>query len=310
MSENVLVPEAGKQQQILAVKISMYGSIILFLIAATVGITVDSITLILDASSSLVIFLVAFLMHFSIKMVHRPPDDFYNFGYGKYEPLTVAVQSVLTIATCIVCIKFAIQDIVHPDDVEGYGLPVLATFLSAIIGLLITLYLKRIARDTNSHILKAAGLHWLADTLLSLGLCIGFSAGFLLQRHGYNKITPYVDPVMSILLAVFFVQLPFRNISRDIFELLDAVPTQNIRSKVKEIIEQYKPKYFGVNRLRVRKAGEKIFVDVCFIVKDGMTISEAEEISSGLEKDLRQHLTHCDVVVYFKPILKPGKEKV
>ena len=84
-----------------------------FLIPAVVGIAVDSITLILDASASLVILVVALLMNTSIKKVHQPPDEIFNFGYERYEPLTVAVQGGLIIATCAVRAKFAIQEIIN-----------------------------------------------------------------------------------------------------------------------------------------------------------------------------------------------------
>lgn len=290
-----------KRQQILAARVSILGSAVLFLISAIVGIALDSITLILDASASLVILIVAFLMYASIKKVHSPPDKFFNFGYEKYEPLTLVTQGILIIATCLISIKFAIQDIIHPDDVEHYGIPVLATFISGFIGVFITGYLKKAARRTNSEMLKTARMHWFADTMLSFGVCAGFLSGLILQRLGFSRITPYVDPVMAIVLAVILIQMPIRMIAHNALELLDSVPPGDIRSKVAKVVDEHKPRSFGVYRLRTRKAGERIFVDVCFIVKEDLTVAQIQELAGSFERDFKAFFPVSDVVVYFKP---------
>lgn len=302
MAEKISVILESQREQVRAVKASIIGSVTLFLVSAVVGVAVDSITLLLDAAASLVIVFVAFLMRASIKKVHMPPDNLYNFGYEKYEPLTVAVQGVLIIATCIISMKFALQDIIHPDDIHGYGIPVIATFFSGIIGLAIMGYLKKVGARTNSAMIKAASLHWYTDTMLSFGVCAGFLFGFMMQKLGYTGITPYVDPVMAILLALLFIQAPVKTVFRNAAELLDAAPGGDIYNKVKGVVQEYMPKSFGVYRLRARKAGEKIFVDVCFIVKDNLTVLEIEELAGSFERDLKVHIPKSDVVVYFKSV--------
>lgn len=290
-----------QRQQILAAKVSIWGSIILFLISAGVGVVIDSITLLLDASASLVILLVAFLIRQAIKKIHLPADERFNFGYSKYEPLTVVVQGILIIITCIISISFAVQDIIHADDVHDYALPMVATFISGIIGVFITIYLKKAGERTISTVLKTAGLHWYADTILSFGVCFGFMIGFILQYLGYYKITPYVDPVMAVILALLLMQAPVKTVIHNIFELLDTVPVKDIHNKVKAVVEVYKPKSFGVYRLRARQAGEKIFVDVCFLVNGSLPVVAVEELAQGFERDLKAHLPNSDIVVYFKP---------
>ncbi len=303
MPEQAISAEAKKHsRQVNAARTSIIVSIISFLITAITGIAVDSITLILDASSGLIIFAVAILMHFSMKKIHSPPDEEFNFGYEKYESFTLMIQNVLVICTCLISVKFAIQDLIHPDNIHSYILPAAATFFSGVIGIFITVYLKRTAALTDSNMLKSAGHHWFTDTILSFGVCAGFFLGLALHQSRYAAITPYFDPLMAIGLAILLVSFPLKNITRNVLELLDAVPAQHIRSRVREAAEFYNKSHsFGIHRLRSRKAGEKIFVDVCFMVKPDMTIAEVEELSGGFEKDLKKHLPRCDVVVSFKP---------
>lgn len=290
-----------EKQQILAVHISIVGCAFLFLISLVVGIISDSVALLLDASTGLVTLAVAFLVRFSIKKINKPPDDLYNFGYGKYEPLTVTLQGALIIITCLVCMKFAIQDIIHAEDITRYDIPTITAFISGLLGIIIALYLKRTALRTHSSILKISSLHWYIDSGLSFGMSAGFFFGLVLRNLGYTHITPYVDPVMAVILALFFITTPVKTVTYGMLELLDVVPAKDMREMIRNAVREYKPQPFSIHRLRFRKAGRKIFIDVCFVANENLTVAQVHELANRFEKDLAARIQHCDVLVYFKP---------
>jgi cation diffusion facilitator family transporter len=249
-----------------------------------------------------VILVVALMINSTIKKIHSPPDEIFNFGYEKYEPFTVVLQGGLIIATCLISAKFAVQDIIHAEDIKNYQIPMIAASISVAAGTFIAVFIKVTARKTNSSMMHAASMHWFIDTAMSAGMLGGFYAGSILKNKGYSNITPYVDPAMAIILAIVFILPPIKAVKKNFLELIDAVPSREIREKVKKVVDEYKPKMFGVHRIRTRKAGEKVFVEICFIVKEDVTLREAEAIAADFERDLKTHLHHTDVVVYFKPI--------
>ncbi len=282
-----------------AARLSIASSIVLFLISATIGIAVDSITLILDAAASLVILVAGLLMHFSAQRIHQPPNEYYHYGYHKYEPMTALVQRVLIIATCVISVHFAVQDILHAEEIHSYSLPAAGIFFAAILGFGVTGYLGRIARRTHSRMFKAASMHWMSDAVLSLGVCFGFLTGLFLQKAGYLEITPYVDPVMAIALAFVLMVMPVKGFARDLAELLDGVPAKEVREKIREVIDRYQPETLGLQRLRTRAAGQKIFADICFCVREDVTVAQAEILAASIERDLKACLSGCDAVVSF-----------
>ena len=288
-----------KTKQIFATRVSLAGSIVLFLISAGIGIAVDSVTLLLDASANLVILVVAFLMHATIEKMHKPPDAAFNFGYGKYEPFTVVIQGALIIMTCFIGMKFAIQDIIHPEPVKNYYLPVIGTLICSIIGIFILVYMRKTAKKTNSTMLKTAGLHWLTDTVMSFGIFGGFCAALLLNRSGYAKITPYVDPVLAIILALFLIRSPIKVMAHNSLELLDAAPTGHISDKVKKTVERHKPEPFDIKRIRMRKAGENIFIDVRLGLKADLSMPEIARLCADFEDKLKNDLANCDIIIHF-----------
>lgn len=292
-------PDESSQSS--AAKVSLWGSIVLFAVSAAAGLAVDSVTLLLDASASLVILFVAFMMNSTIKKIHSPPDEIFNFGYEKYEPFTVVIQGALIITTCVISMKFAVQDILHHEDIKDYQIPLIAAGISVVVGTFIAVFIGMTAKKTRSSMRHAASMHWFIDTGMSVGMLGGFYAGSVLKQRGYTEITPFIDPAMAIVLALVFILPPLKAMRKNLFELLDAVPSREIRDRVRKVVDEYKPKMFGVHRVRTRKAGEKVFVEVCFIVKEDVTLRQAEAIAADFERDLKAHLHHIDVIVYFKP---------
>ena len=70
MTKESVNPKREKEQA-QAVTVAIYGSAVTFAIAAFAGIVADSITLLLDAATILVIFAVALMAQSSVRKVHR-----------------------------------------------------------------------------------------------------------------------------------------------------------------------------------------------------------------------------------------------
>ena len=290
----------AEQSQILAVHISIFFAVLLFLISLVVGILSDSVVLLLDASAGLVTILVAFFMRKIIKTLNKPADSAFHFGYGKYEPLTVTLQGAMIILSCIIAGKFAIQDIIHPEHLARYDLPAITSIFLCIMSLAMFLYLKKVSKSTRSSMLKMASLHWFIDSSMSLGMFIGFGFGALMLKLGLTHIAPYVDPVMTLILIAFFIKSPVEAIMHNGVELLDMVPPKEDMKKITQITEKHKARSFGIHRIRARKAGQKLFIDICFLVEGNTPVKKAEELAKDFEKDITSHFPNSDVVVYFK----------
>lgn len=283
-----------------AAHISIVGAGIIFLVSLVVGMMVDSVTLLLDAGTGLVILSMALFVKKILQKIANPPDQQYNFGYEKYESLTVALQNIAIVFTCLIGIVFAIQDIVHPEDILRYDLPVLATGLTTLFSLGLMVYLGGVARRRGSSMLKTAALHWGVDAGMSLGMFAGFFIGLILVRAGHKELSIYVDPVMAIILAALVMRLPLKAFSGNVRELLDGAPSRDIHEKITRIAEKHQKGFSGIHRMRVRKAGKKTFLDIGFNAQGDRSLADVQQLAESFERELTQELPGCDVVVYFK----------
>lgn len=286
-----------EKHQIFAVHVSIVASAAIFLLSLTIGIISDSIALILDASAGLITLITAFFMRVIVTKVNQPPDETFNFGYAKYEPLTVAIQGVAIILSCVIAAKFAIQDIIHAEDIVRYDLPAISAFVATCIAITVAIYLKRVYKKTKSSMFKMASLNWFVDAFLSAGMFFGFLFGYATLRLGYIHITPYVDPVLALILAIFLIRSPLEAITHNMLELLDAVPPKEIREAVEKIVSRHKNNFSGTKRMRLRKAGQKLFLNICFLVSDEFKMGEAQELIINLENELIKEFPGADLTV-------------
>lgn len=289
-----------KRLEVKAAHLSIAGAAVVFMISAVVGLAVDSVAFLIDAGTGLVILVMAVFVKTNLAKIENPPDPRYNFGYSKYESLTVLLQNGAILLTCLLGIAFAVQDMVHPEDITRYDLPVGAAFVSAACSLALAFYLGRIGKKTGSAMLRTAALHWRVDASLSFGMCAGFFAGLLLVRAGFVSVAVYVDPVMAILLALMVMRQPLRDLAANARELLDSVPEPAIHDKIRGAVQKHGVVFPGLHRIRVRKAGRKMFLDVGFKAPTAWTVDKAQALVEDFEQQLLREIPGCDVVVYFK----------
>jgi cation diffusion facilitator family transporter len=290
------------EQEIRTNRISIYACAIIGLVSFVVGIITDSVTMMLDSSAWGAGVVTSILYTHIIKTVDKSPDAKYNFGYSKYEPLAVTIEGVLILSACVLSVNFAIQDLVHPEDPSGYVLMILVTGVTGIVSLAIGLYTQRVSRKIRSPILASSGLSWYTDGLSSLGLCAGFSVGEILARFGASRTAVHnVDPIMAIVLAIVLMLPPARMIRSNTLDLLDANPGAALEASVRQFVERFRAEYglHEVTRLRLRKAGRKVFLNLGFISDGTRTMREMDRIAHEFSSQAGEELGSVDVVVYF-----------
>ncbi len=290
------------KQELFAMKLSLIGCIATAILAFAIGIYVDSVTLILDSGKRFIAMAAVLLSIFVIKNIHKSANGRYHFGYSKYEPLAVAIESILVIAVCFMSVKFAIQDIIHSEDILRYDLPIAFTAACGFFGFFLGLYLRRKGKIVNSSILTENGWGWYLDGLFSFGICAGFTLGLILKTLNCGNLSHYVDPVMTIILVLIIISHPLKTIKRHILELVDASPGEDIEESVREVTERLKQKHglSDIKRIRLRKAGRKVFIELIFSLKEKEATAKINDITAEATRELSTKFSHFDVIVAFE----------
>lgn len=206
----------------------------------------------------------------------RPGDKEHNYGHEKAETLVSFMLSILLI---IVSISIGIQAIQSLFNLDGLQVPTLLPLIVSVISILIKEYQYRItikvAKKINSPALKADAWHHRSDALSSIAAFIGIGGAIL----GFKAL----DPIASIVVAIFVAKVGIEILLGSINELMDVSVDEEQESQITEIANSTE----GVKKLgnlRTRKHGAMAYVDLTICVEGSLTVTQGHDIANKLEK--------------------------
>ena len=133
--------------------------------------------------------------------------------------------ALLLAVMALICFE-AVKRLLHPVAVAS--LPMLAVAIVALLGNALATWLLRSNSHQNLN-LKSAYLHSFQDALFSLGVII---AAIVIYLTGWT----WIDPLISIVIALFIVRQIFAIGASSLNILLDAMPAGLDFNKVKQTL--------------------------------------------------------------------------
>lgn len=136
----------------------------------------------------------------------KKPNDKYTYGYLRFSVLGGLITTIILISGSFLVIYNSILRILDPVEINYNGM-----IIFAIIGVVINFLAAYFTRDGDSLNQKAVNLHMLEDVLGWVVVLIGA----VVMRFTDISI---IDPVMSILVAIFILYNSLRNF-KDILDI-------------------------------------------------------------------------------------------
>ena len=161
------------------------------LIEFVVGIRINSLALISDASHNLSDVATLIISLLGMKLAQKGATSLYTYGYKKASILASFVNAVIL---CLIVIKIGIESIErfsNPPQMLGSMIMITALIGVFINGVSAFLFYKGQKDDIN---IKGAFLHLLVDALVSFGVIV---SGIIISFTGWNII----DPIISFVIA-------------------------------------------------------------------------------------------------------------
>lgn len=276
---------------------------ILFTVGAgAVALVSDSETMTLEAMSGLVDVVVSLLAIFVVRKIQEPANSRYHFGYAKYEPLMIGMEGTLVAAVCLAAIAYSIRDLMHPDPVDEPHLVIIYAGAGFLLSVLFGAYMKRVGKRTGSQLVLAQADLWIVEGWLSLGVFIAFFLTVVLSKGPKADYSAYVDPAVCIVLSVILLRKPLEILKESFADLVDANPfaetANTVEESARQCVERYRLK--GVQWVRVRKAGRRVFVMVSFLENPEESPEERERVRQAVDADMLRLNPDEDVSVLFR----------
>ena len=177
------------------------------------GALTNSVAIISDSIHDMGDAISIGLSYFLEKKSKKKPDKKYTYGYIRYSILGGLITTVILIIGSALVIYNSIIRIFNPVEINYNGM-----IIFAIFGVVINFMAAYLTREGDSINQKSVNLHMLEDVLGWIVVLIGA----IVMR--FTDIS-LLDPLMSILVALFILISSLKNIKEITVLFLEKIPS-------------------------------------------------------------------------------------
>ena len=280
---------ARRDQRLLLISVAV--SAAFAVISSVWGILSGSSMIVFDGLYSFASVGLSVLAVIGLRFARRGPDERFPWGREAVEPLVVVFKAATLAALCLYAVVGGIGDLLSGGrDVElgsavGYGV------FATVAGVVTAIVLRTAARRRGtSDLVRAEAAEWLGDSLLSVGVLVGFLIAAWLTWAGRADIARYIDPGMVVLVSAAFLWIPAKLIVGALREIVGMSPSEQVLAQLQEAVQEVE-REFGLAEsfVRASKVGGRMDVEVDYIVGEDSavrTVADCDTVRAGLHRRL------------------------
>ena len=296
--------QSEKQKIYTTTIIGSIANFLLVLLKFVAGFIGNSAAMIADAVHSLSDFVTDVIVIVFVRFAHKPKDELYAYGYGKYETLATAIIGVLLFIVGSGILWDGGWKIYHYFADGTLPEPHIIAFYMALVSIavkeLLYRYTAAVGRAVKSQVVVANAWHHRSDAMSSIGTAVGIG-GAIFFGDGFEIL----DPVAAIVVSFFIMKVAIQLIIPSLGELLEKSLPEEVQEQIRQIILSY-PGVSEPHHLRTRRIGNTYAIDVHLRMDGNMPLRIAHDHVSAIERKIRAAFgmqTH--ISIHLEPVKKP-----
>jgi cation diffusion facilitator family transporter len=143
---------------------------------------------------------------------------------------------------------------------------------------LLVVYLMRIARETDSIVIKADALHYKTDLWSNAAVLLALVLVYLTDLD-------FIDAIFGLGIGVYIIYSAYEIIVEGVEILLDRALDGEIVAEIGEIISNH-PEVTSYHWLKTRTDGSTNFVEFHMVLRPNMLLLEAHRIADEVEEKI------------------------
>ncbi len=260
-----------------------------------VGLMGNSRAVVADGFHSLSDLATDFAVIFGVRFWTAPPDEDHPFGHRRIETIIAASIALSLGAVGVALCYNAIATVkeAHPEQTQWFAIsgPLLSIVLKEF------LYRRTIAigRKNRSRAVVANAWHHRSDAFSSIPalLAVIFAA--------FDSNLAFVDHIGAVLISIFILKASWDILKPALSELTDRGATEKELAEIHSVANSVSG-VAEVHKIRTRRLGESICVDLHVLVDPEMTVFVGHGISEKVkEAIITRGPNVIDVVVHLEP---------
>lgn len=263
-----------------------------FFMEVFVGLLAESLAILSDGVHALLDALTMLVLLITTRASLKPPDGEHMYGHEKFESIGGMIGGILLIGVGVLIIYESVLRLIQNAQINlefGFFGFIAIGYTFCVDFLRVGIFRKAIASESST--MKAGFYHAVAD----LGSTIIALLGFGLATIGFNN----GDALASMVLSILLIYLSIKLVWNSGLELSDAVSRDDVKKIQSEIAKAETD--CKCENLKVRKSGERFFVEATLKVPDYISLEDAHEITARIEKNIKSAVGNVEITFHIEP---------
>ena len=233
-------PNLKREKRIL--NISFIGSFLFLITEIVVAFITKSNAVIMDCVYDFADLVMIGPFILLVPLLYKTETEKRPYGYSQVESLFIMIKSTLLIlATLFLVIDSIVLLFQGGNDINASVVAIFELFVSFTC-IIMFIVLSKLSRKYTSPSIEAELYIWKLDSLSTLAVGIAFLIKLFLDFTKFSFLSPYVDPLIAIILAGLLLKEPiglFVDSVRNIILFApDEVTNEIIKDAVDEVLEK------------------------------------------------------------------------
>ncbi len=276
--------------------VSIVANLILSLLKTLAGIFAHSGAMISDAIHSASDVFSTIVVVIGVKISGKESDKEHPYGHERMECVAAIILATILSITGFGIGWSALTKIVEGRDAE-LAVPGILALMAAILSIVVKeamfWYTRAGAKRIDSGALMADAWHHRSDSLSSVGALIGIGGA----RLGF----PILDPIASVVICVFIEKAALDIFLDAVDKMVDKACDEATEGQMRACVMRQED-VLGVDLLRTRTFGNKIYVDIEISVDGGKTLWAAHAIAEAVHDSVEKEFPKVKhIMVHVNP---------
>jgi cation diffusion facilitator family transporter len=271
----------------------IWTNVVLVVLKITVGVTSGSSACIADGLHSASNIITAFAIIISHKIGSKARNSRFHYGYGKIEFVAAGAISLLITAGAVVLIIVSIDHLVREPKASPHFSAVLVAIISLGANEMLFRFMRCAGTQLKSQTIIANAWANRADCFSSLAVIIGVVG----SRLGFH----HLDPIAALFVVAVIIRVSIKILVDSVKALMDSSVNDVYGEQIRDIVGDVTD-VRGIEELRTRHIGNKIWIDVDIYIDPHSTIGEGNSIAESVKAVLMRKIADLDrIMVNLKP---------
>jgi len=295
--------EEGREKRRAAL-LSVGSAVLLVSLKTFLVVRTGSLGVLSEALHSSLDLIAAIITLLSIRVADQPADERHLYGHGKFENFSAFVETGLLALTALYIIYEAFARLFFRSVHIQPSLTAIFVLLIALsIDMTRARALSRVAKKYSSDALEADALHFSTDIWSTIIVIVGI--GLVWAGDAWHMPwLIYADALAGLAVAAVILWVGARLGRRTLDALLDVAP-EGLQQEIARAVAGMDG-VLDVDRVRVRRAGNRHFVDATVSVARTASLEQVHALSDAIEKRIGE-IVPSDVMVHAEPRAPQGE---